>query len=525
MRPDFSFITRSVALPVLQLALVAATGPLLIWYVNINRVTPEVVVLGIGILCGVLLVLQLLAVALFRRPALSALVLTLATIGLLYDSVTGIKLIPGGEWVWGAGFAVLIILCLRNGKVAVEAAKFATIFLFVLCAILLGGIATNGVWQERKAIRAALAANYPPLPSPGVTPAITPDIYFFVVDRYARADILEQRYEYDNSAFLQQLRDRGFAVSDDAYGAYQRTAHSLASTLNLDFIDAQGVGRRSNDWVPLYETLGSPRLFSFFKNIGYQIEAFGSWWEPTRSPALADGSDSYFAVPESLRPFSENSLLATLLKGTGVPFLDARQRQCERIHHKFIALSRPKQTDAPRFVFAHMLVPHPPFVLDAEGQCMRVSQASARTRTENYVGQLRFANAGALTMVDAILARDPDAIIILQSDEGPWPVQYAGEEIENFGADTSRLDWRDMPADQLKEKMAILSAIHLPGADPTAFGSGFTPVNTFRILLREVFGIEMASLPRNAFIFHNNEALYDFSEVLPTLISDDDAGL
>lgn len=520
MRREINSTARSVALSILQLALVSAIGPLLIWHVNINRITPEVVTLGIAILFSVLLALQLLAIAMFRRPALSGLVLVLATIGLLYDGLVGARLIGGATWLWGAVFAILIILCIRNRKMAAETGKFATIFLGMLCAILLGSIATNGVWKERNAIRAALAANYPPLPSPSAAPAARPDIYFIIFDRYARADILAQQYGYDNSTFLQALRDRGFAVSDDAFSAYQRTAHSVASTLNLGYIDTRGVGLGSNDWVPLYETLSSPRMFGFMKDIGYEVETFGSWWEPTRSSVLADANDSFFAVPESLRPFSEHALLATLLKGTGVPFFDARQRQCERIHHQFDALSQAKATDTPQFVFAHMLVPHPPFVLDADGQCTSVAQASARTRAENYVGQLRFTNASALNMVDTILARSPDAIVILQSDEGPWPVQYAGEEIENFGADVSSVDWLKVPAGELQEKMAILSAIHMPGADPTILENEFTPVNTFRIVLRDVFGIQMSTLDRQAYVFHNDAALYDFSPVLPALIAE-----
>jgi hypothetical protein len=509
---------RSVALSVVQLALVSSIGPLLIWYVNINRITPDVVALGIAMLFGALLVLQLVAIVVFRRPALSGLVLVLATIGLLYDGLAGTRLIAGGAWIWAAVFGGLIIVCLRSGKVAAETGKFTTIFLVMLCALLLGSIATNGIWQERGAIRAALAANYPELPQPSVAPAAKPDVYFVIFDRYARADMLVQHYGHDNGAFLDALRERGFVVADDAFGAYQRTAHSVASTLNLGFIDTQGVGQGSSDWIPLYERLSAPRLFSFMQGLGYQVDTFGSWWEPTRSSALADSSDSFFAVPESLRSFSENALLSTLLEGTGLPFFDARRRQCERIRHQFDALSAAKVADEPRFVFAHLLVPHPPFVIDAQGQCTSVAEASVRTRAENYVAQLCYANSRALSMVDAILARDPDAIIVLQSDEGPWPAQYAGEEIQNFGADVSSVDWLSVPPEQLREKMATLSAIHMPGVAPAVIASEFTPVNTFRILLSEVFGVAMPRLERQAFVFHNDDALYDFSPVLPALV-------
>lgn len=512
---------KQVGLSLVPLALVAAAGPLLIWSVNIGRIEPGIVATGIAILFAGLVVLQLAAIVLFRRPALSSVVLSLGTLALLYDGVFGIRALPAGLWLWSIGFAVLIAACLWKGKVAATTGRLVPIFLLALCVPIAWGLATNPVWGERGAIREALAKTYPAIPLPATVPVARPDIYYIIFDRYARSDILAGLYGFDNAGFLEELRSRGFTVADDTYGAYQRTAHSVSSTLNLGYIDTQGVGQGSSDWIPLYETLGSPRLFPFLKGLDYRIETYGSWWEPTRASPLADVNDAYFAVPESLRPFTENSLLATLLEKTGVAFLDPRQRHCQRLHHQFDAVSEAGTPDEPVFVFAHFLVPHPPFVLDASGRCISVEEAAGHSRVENYIGQLRFTNTEALTMVDAILARDPEAIIILQSDEGPWPARYAGEEIAYFGADISSVDWRDIPPAELREKMAILSAVRIPGVAPDALDDGFAPVNTFRIVLREVFGVPLEDLERSAFVFHNDAALYDFSPVLPILQGND----
>lgn len=508
---------QQLTLSFVPLALVAAIGPLLIWTVNIGRIEPGNVATGIVILAAGLVPLQLAAIVLFRRPALSSLVLSLVALALLYDGITGIRALPAGLWLWSVGFAVLIAACLWSPKVAAATGRFVTIFLLALCALLGWGLATNPIWGERGAIRAALAETYPAIPLPPARPQARPDIYYVIFDRYARADILADQYGFENAAFLEQLRARGFTIADDIYGAYQRTAHSVASTLNLGYIDTKGVGLGSMDWIPLYETLRSPRLYAFLKGLGYRIETYGSWWEPTRVSPLADANDAYFAVPESLRPFAENSLLASLVQQTGVAFLDPRERHCQRLHHQFDAVSNAGKASEPLFVFAHFLVPHPPFVLDASGRCISVEEASGHSRVANYIGQLRYANTAALAMVDAILARDPDAVIILQSDEGPWPERFAGEEIVHFGADISSVDWRDIPPVELREKMAILSAIRMPGVEPAALDDGLAPVNTFRIMLREVFGVPLEDLERNAFVFHNDAALYDFSPVLPVL--------
>ena len=41
-----------------------------------------------------------------------------------------------------------------------------------------------------------------------------PDIYFIVLDGYARADVLAKYYGFDNGPFIGGLRQRGFQVSE-----------------------------------------------------------------------------------------------------------------------------------------------------------------------------------------------------------------------------------------------------------------------------------------------------------------------
>ena len=65
-----------------------------------------------------------------------------------------------------------------------------------------------------------------------------PDIYFIVLDGYARADVLAKYYGFDNGPFLEGLRQRGFQVSDASRSNYNWTFLSLGSSLNLDYIQA-----------------------------------------------------------------------------------------------------------------------------------------------------------------------------------------------------------------------------------------------------------------------------------------------
>ena len=69
-------------------------------------------------------------------------------------------------------------------------------------------------------------------------PSQPPDIYYIILDGYGRSDVLKNEYEYDNSDFLNALRDMGFYVADCSQSNYAQTQMSLASSLNFNYIDA-----------------------------------------------------------------------------------------------------------------------------------------------------------------------------------------------------------------------------------------------------------------------------------------------
>ena len=91
--------------------------------------------------------------------------------------------------------------------------------------------------------------------------------------------------------------------------------------------------------------------------------------------------------------------------------------------------------DRPRFTVAHFVSPHPPFVYAADGSlpdqpacfpatCSFYGGSSAELSMTNeefqrrYTEQITGLNRLVLDALDAILAADPDAVIVLMSDRG-----------------------------------------------------------------------------------------------------------
>lgn len=316
------------------------------------------------------------------------------------------------------------------------------------------------------------------------------DIVYVIPDRYAGAATL-RRYGFDNSDFLDALRDRGFYVATGTFGNYQKTAHSMAASLGMGYLD--GLGRPADapdDWGPVFDRVHGSRVATFLQGRGYEYVHVGSWWGPTAEDPEAD-RNVRFAIPPGL-PVEQGLRVATL-------------RQFEDIAE---AAARP----GPQFVLAHVLLPHPPYVFDRFGGPYTEKERRGVPRDEQYLEQLRFTNVLLLNLMDRLLARpdEEDPVVILQSDEGPHPLPYEYDRFWNwFGATDA----------QLLEKFRLLNAYHLPGVEAEGLSPTISPVNSFRVVLNEYFGQEMELLPDRSFTFRDEAHLYRFREVTDRLAS------
>jgi hypothetical protein len=431
----------------------------------------------------------------------------------------------GNELVWIALCGAAMTGVVLVASVRQHAGLALMVFAGVGCAMPIIKMVRSPVWFERPAIRAMAAQVFTDLPQPAQSADVDKrDIYYLIFDRYARGDQLKDVYGFNNKPFIRELEERGFAVAERSYANYQRTTHSLISSLNLDYLDALGgeAARSSHDWVPLYEMLQDFRLRRFLEAQGYEFHFFGSWWEPTRVNRFAQANHNIMAIPEPIRAMLDQSLIPFMAQLAGLELFDHRLMQCQRSKLAFKELTAlSEQHHGVRFFFAHFLVPHPPFVVDADGRCISAEQAKSRTRAENYTRQVMFTNREILKFLDVALNRPgPKPIIILQSDEGPWPKRFAGDEITKLGADVTPADWLTATPSELVEKMAILNALYLPDRDTSGIAETATPVNSFRTVLRKYFGVPINPLPDREIIFESAERLYRFHDVTDSLATE-----
>jgi hypothetical protein len=86
-------------------------------------------------------------------------------------------------------------------------------------------------------------------------------------------------------------------------------------------------------------------------------------------------------------------------------------------------------------------------------------------------------------MVDRILKHDRDAVIVLQGDHGP----------------RSEMNFESHEDSNLREGMAILNAIRLPGNASDELHAAISPVNSFRVVLNHLFAFNLELLPNRSY--------------------------
>lgn len=252
-----------------------------------------------------------------------------------------------------------------------------------------------------------------------------PDIYYIILDRYASARTLKDVYDFDNSAFIDFLNSKGFYVANQSVSNYPLTGTSLLSSLNMDFIHEVGVEGRT------YSSFQDYKVWRLLKSNGYTFVHFGSWLEATMKNPYADININYKAMPEFSSFLFQTTWAYPWCLTLGIVD-EWWETQYDRVLYKFDKLAEIPDVEESTFVFAHMLIPHPPYVFDRDGSEMGIREKVKRSHKVQYVDQLIALNDMLIVTIDELLARsEVSPIIILQADEGAIPRRRGIVEAKN----------------------------------------------------------------------------------------------
>ncbi len=420
-------------------------------------------------------------------------------------SIGGVK-IGRYRYLLGAEVVLLVVLALLLRRLHWRLRPVT----IILNVVALGALSVP-IWQLSKLnVSRLLSPPLPPLEIPQATrkPEPLPDIYYVIFDRYASRDTLARVHGLDNQPFYDFLLSRGFYVADASQANYPNTGISLASSLNMAYLDdlERTFGRDRQDWQPIFDRIVENRLVKFLRQQGYTYIHLGSWWWPTRVGRDAARNIEPWRFPASFYDLLQQTMLDPFVETVLFPELGFNYLHWRQIDRGFHELHKLVGQPGPKFVFAHFLAPHWPFVLRADGTPLDSAEAMHHSWEENYRNQVLGLNRLIEQLVDRILTESKiPPVIVLQSDEGPYPAAYL--------LTGSKRDWRQATVPELRQKSGILHAVYLPDRAYQRFYQQITPVNTFRVLFDQYFGTNLGLLPDRVFMFENEIRPLSFIEI------------
>jgi hypothetical protein len=339
-----------------------------------------------------------------------------------------------------------------------------------------------------------------------------PDIYYIILDAYGRDDTLQTVFGYDNSAFLSFLQSKGFYVAQCAQSNYSHTVLSLSSSLNLNYIDAfaSGLEASTDDRTQLVAAGQYNSTRKILESMGYKTVSFS-----TNFPISQWKDTEYYLEPPSTGMNDFEVMFAQTTAGRAFMDMieqppDKKFANWERRRTLFLLEQLNKnvvEIPGPKFVFAHFIIPHRPYVFDENGEettaeFYQSGKMDYEIFLEGYTDQVKFINKNIQDVVNHILENSATKpIIIIQGDHGPdfWSIRTSDEIFE---AET----W-----DIASHRMRILNAYYFPDNSEGLYPT-ITPVNTFRLVFDKYFGKNYEMLKDISRFSHFGKP-YDFTEI------------
>lgn len=408
------------------------------------------------------------------------------------------------NWLLGGIWVVLILatplLAERiSERSSLNICKFLSLFGTLLLAFPLAGLsyaAVSNFVSESPTIAT--------LPDAGEhhTGAPNPDLIVIFLDSYARADTLSKRFEFDNTEFIEELQNRGFMVLGNSRSNYPWSQLSLPSFMQLDYLQSMPGWPDPDEGNKrfLQEAFSEARLVRKLKDRGLRYHHFeSSYFVSNRSRQ----SDVHHSCTEGTHGAMERLLYQTTLARLWNSALVQSLAHCHL--KQFDKLAAVASQSGPKFLFAHFLPPHHPYLFDRTGRILREASISEQFRAQlsqwadkaAYIEQLQFINKKVLGVIDDIQAHAVRPyIMMLASDHGP---KLIGPGLQR------QVDYTDH---RFRNFIAVLE----PGKKPS-IPDRISLVNFPRKVLNDYYGTELPALEDRFFEaeFHTPYNLHEIS--------------
>lgn len=311
-----------------------------------------------------------------------------------------------------------------------------------------------------------------------------PDIFFVVLDGYTSSRCLKEEFDYDNSEVDSVLNANHFFTSKNSRSNYNITPFSLSSTMNLNYLRG-GLEKKvasNRVFLQAMETFKGNHLLTFLRTEGYEIKNYGCFDladAPTKT--IPYFNDVPYALIDNQTLFSRikrdigwNFTIKNVLTGAfRVPESYKKWKAYHLYRNKYnlegLLNELQLNSDTPRFVYVHLILPHEPFFFNSDGT--EVSDTAILFNRPNYrdgyLGQLKYCNTILKRLIQNVpTSAGNERVVIIEGDHG----------YRNYDA--------KVPINKI---FMNLNTYYFSDGDYSRLYDGISPVNSFRVVLNKYF--------------------------------------
>ena len=329
-----------------------------------------------------------------------------------------------------------------------------------------------------------------------------PDIFFIVFDEYTSTEGLAKYMNFDNKRIDSLFTANGFYLASGSRSNYNMTVFSLSSTLNYTYLDLKKTDNVISPKKILQgaETFKKNRLTSFLAGEGYEIINLGClelensvihtipFFDHMQGELI--NNQTFFSHLN--RDIGWKFRIKNIFSGKPrIPSVhkEEKKRHISRNDFNEVQLINAlnAEDDQPRFVYAHLMLPHDPFYFDSSGNLVSdtLILQGKLNREEAYISQLKYCNKILEKMIrSSVKKNNRERVVVIEGDHG-------------FG-------YHDDPK-KAEREFSNLNALYFSDLDYQGLYPTISPVNTFRLVLNKYFCFNLPLLTDSCFFMQQKK--------------------
>lgn len=289
-----------------------------------------------------------------------------------------------------------------------------------------------------------------------------PNIYYIILDEYSSFKQMKKWYDFDNKEFYDFLKKHNFNIIEDSRNESMNssTIYITTNLINISYVSVD------NNYIKANKLRDQPFLFKLLDKYGYNVNYQGGpqiGWNNSKIKISSTTIEGYTLLDII---YGNNILYPLFEKNINV----MQQKELDLYNYLENYINIVKKSS---FLYIHFRAGHVPLIFN-ENTINTPDKFFNNIDKSLYIGQIKYTNSRIMQMVSNIIEKEPDSIIIIQSDHSQRNLRNASRK-------------KIIP---VKDSQQVFNAVYYKG-ETLEFDNTLSGVNTVRLVIDKILNTNL----------------------------------